>query len=103
MMYLLVSSASFIIRFWICYKTIEQFPLFENEGIQWIIGEIISIYTILKIICYGIVGRISWRMGIITPTWKSLLYFVLYLPLVAFFWLVLWMFTKIQILPIYIN
>jgi len=34
-MYLLISRLSFIVRAYVCYWTIEQYPIFENTTIQW--------------------------------------------------------------------
>jgi hypothetical protein len=55
-MYILISKASLITRFCLCCVTIEQYPIFGNVAIQWLFGEIISIYTILRIIAYTITG-----------------------------------------------
>ncbi len=99
-MYPIISRLSFIIRIWICYMTIEQFPIFANKTIEWIFGQIISIYTILWLICYIIVGIISDKHTVKGPTQRSIIYFCLYLILVVVSWLILWVLTKLGILPI---
>lgn len=100
-MYPIVSSLSFIIRFWLCYITIETLPIFSNEAIEWILGQVISIYTIFRLICYPAVGIIARKMEIKSSTANSVIYFFLYLPLIGIYWLVLLILTHVVgILPI---
>lgn len=100
-MYPIISSFSLIIRFWLCYVTIETLPVFSNEAIEWFVGQIISIYTIFRLICYPIVGVISRKIEIQSPAIKSILYFVLYLPLVGVYWLILLILTHaLGVLPV---
>lgn len=100
-MYPIVSSLSLIIRFWLCYMTIETLPIFSNETIEWILGQVLSIYTIFRLICYPIVGMIVGKMEIESSTAKSIMYFFLYLPLIGIYWVVLLILTHIVgILPI---
>jgi MFS family permease len=100
-MYPIVSTASILARFYLCYITIEQLPIFANGSINWVVGQIISIYTIFRLICYPIVGRISQDFGIKSAVTKSVLYFILYLPLIGVYWLLLLLFTHVfRVLPI---
>ncbi len=100
-MYQVVSSLSLVIRFWLCYITIETLPIFSDESIEWILGQIISIYTIFRLICYPVVGKISRKTEIKSPTVKSILYFALYFPLAGIYWLILLILTHVVgILPI---
>lgn len=100
-MYPLVSSLSLIIRFWLCYITIETLPIFSNGAIEWVLGQVISIYTIFRLICYPTVGMIAKKMEIESATAKSIMYFILYLPLAGIYWMVLLFLTHvIGVLPI---
>lgn len=99
--YPIVSSLSFIIRFWLCYITIEAVPIFSNEAVGWVLGQVLSIYTIFRLICYPIVGVIAGIIEVESPTAKSIMYFLLYLPLIGIYWLVLLFLTHIVgVLPI---
>lgn len=100
-MYPIASSLSFIARVWLCYATIESLPIFSNEAMDWVFGQIVSIYTIFRIICYPIVGVISDRLDINSATIKSVIYFILYIPLVGIYWLILLLLTHVfGVLPI---
>ena len=100
-MYPIVSATSFIIRCYLCYITIEQMPIFANEAIGWVFGQIVSIYVIFKLICYPIVGVLADNFDIESSSLKSIMYFLLYLPLAFIYWLVLLLLTNVfGILPI---
>jgi hypothetical protein len=99
-MYPIVSRLSFLIRFLLCFVTIERLPIFANEGINWLLGQALSIYTIFWLICYTAVGVLSSRFDIQDATAKSILYFLLYLPLIGIYWLTLSLLTFLHILPI---
>ena len=101
MAYKIVRSISQLLRFCLCYATIEQLPLFANEGATWLFGQIISIYTIFRLICYPTVGVLSRKWGIENPIARSIMYFIMYLPLIGIYWVVLRLLTWIGILPIY--
>jgi hypothetical protein len=103
-MYPLVSTLSLIARFYLCYVTIEQLPIFANDTTNWVIGQIISIYTVFRLICYPIVGVISSRLEIRSATAKSILYFLLYIPLMGVYWVVLLLLTHVLgVLPLATN
>mgnify|MGYP003613199404 CR=1 FL=1 len=100
-MYQVASSLSLIIRFWLCYITIETLPVFSNEAIEWVLGQVISIYTVFRLICYPIVGVLSRKMEIKSPTAKSIMYFILYIPLAGIYWVILLILTHVMgVLPI---
>lgn len=100
-MYPIVSGLSFIARAYVCYITIEQLPIFANDTIGWVFGQIISIYTIFRLICYPIVGLISDYFDIQSASARSIIYFLLYLPLAGIYWLALWLLTSVfGVLPI---
>ena len=46
-MYKILSTISYIIRFWLAYITIEKVSIFKSEIINYFWGEVISVYTIL--------------------------------------------------------
>lgn len=100
-MYPIVSSLSLIARVVICYFTIEALPIFSNKAIEWVLGQVLSIYTIFRLLCYPVVGKIARNFEIKSSTYKSIMYFVLYLPLIGIYWLILLILTHIVgILPL---
>lgn len=103
-MYPVVSSASLIIRWYLCYISIEQLPISSNVGIDWFIGQIVSIFIIFRIICYFITGLLIEKWDIDSSTLKSVIYFFVYIPIVGLYWLLLWALTNVfGVLPLTIN
>ncbi len=98
-MYQEASFISFVVRAGICYLTIETTPIFANELVQWHIGQIISIYTIMWFVSYAIVSKIGYSRGD-APVLGVMLYAAVYIPLVLLVWLVLWLLTLAGLLPI---
>ena len=100
-MYQIVSTLSLIVRFYLCYITIEQLPVFANEAVGWVFGQVLSIYVLFRIICYPIVGALSEAFDIQSPTAKSIMYFLLYIPLAGLYWIALLLLTHVfGVLPI---
>lgn len=99
-MYIIISSTSYIVRFWLCYLTIENVPIFSNELVGYFIGQIISIYFLLMVICYFIVGRLSCKLGINDPSARSILYFLIYIAMVFILWIILKFLVALGVLPI---
>lgn len=105
MLYSFISFISFIIRYLICYFTIDSFPIFESEASQTLWSAIFGgvIYAILRLICYPIVGVISRKYNVQSSAIRSALYFVLYLPLVGITYAILLFLTHLEILPIQLQ
>ncbi len=103
--YPFIAVFSFIVRYILCYLTIEQIPIFESESAQWAWSALFGggLYTIFYFICYFEVGLISKKFGINSSSAKSALYFVLYLPLIGIVFLALWLLTRFGVLPISIE
>lgn len=100
-MYPFISSFSLALRFILCYLTIEQLPIFANVTINWIFGQVLSIYIIFRIMCYPIVGHIVHKYEIKNSSFRSFLYLLLYLPLVGLYWMVLLVLTHVfRIFPL---
>lgn len=97
-MYKLISTASFLIRFYICYCTIDKIPILKNPILNTILLEVISIYTILMIVSRAIVG-IFYTKGQ-NPTFGAIAYFFIYLICLAIAYAILWGLTYIEVLPI---
>lgn len=94
-LYPIISSASLLIRVYLCYITVEKYPIFANDSTNWLFGQIISIYTIFRLICFPIVGVISEKMDIESPSVRSFIYFLLYIPLLLIYWVVLMLLTNV--------
>ena len=99
-LYRLTSSASLLARIYFCYLTIEQFPIFDSLIQNWLFGLVVPVYGIFLCICYPVTGYISGRFGIQSPTARSIIYFMVYVPAATLYWLILLLMTKMQILPI---
>lgn len=98
-MYKLFSSASYLVRFWLAYITIEKISMFDCELANYFWGEVISVYTILMLISYFTAGKF-YKKGETPPTVGVLIYFVIYCFFLFGYWLVLQFLTWIGILPI---
>jgi len=99
-MYRLLSKISLIVRFIICYFTIEAVPIFQSELWTVILAQAVPVYSILLAISYAIVGSVfKYERGSF-PKLGVLLYFVVYIPLVLLLWGVLTLLTALGVLPI---
>lgn len=101
-LYPIVKYGSYVIRYLICYFTIETIPIFESETAQKIFSALFGgvIYSVFWAICYPIVGCVSKRKHITNSFAKSGLYFVLYIPLSILAYIVLLSLTRHGVLPI---
>jgi len=98
--YLFLSTVSFILRFVLCYFTIETVPIFESDLIGIIFGQIISIYVVLRIVAYWMVGALfNYRKGD-SPELGVLMYGVVHVALVLVTWAVLALLTLFGVLPL---
>jgi hypothetical protein len=100
-LYPLVRTASLLIRWWVCYLTIENVPIFENELIGWVVGQIISLYTIMWAISYFIVGRFYQRGE--SPAFGAVAYFFVYMVVALIVWLLLMLLTWLGVFPIVVG
>lgn len=102
MLYSLISLISIAIRYFLCFFTIERFPIFESEAAQTLWSALFGwvIYAVFQGICYPLVGTISRKYQIHSSAFRSLLYFLLYIPLVLIAWVVLLLLTRFHVLPI---
>lgn len=98
-MYKELSAISFMARVYLCYLTIDAVPIFENEATTWLIGQIISIYTLLWLASYTIVGKLGYEKGD-SPVLGVVLYAVVYIALAIVAWIILLGLNHINILPI---
>jgi len=99
-MYRFLSGLSYIIRFALCYFTIETAPIFANSFIAWGVGQMISIYTVLLIISYFIVGNVfKYERGSL-PELGVILYFVTYAVLALILWGILAILTAAGVFPL---
>lgn len=101
-LYPVVRVLSYAIRYAMCYLTIEQIPIFESDTAQWIWSAIFGgvIYSVFWFICYHLVRKITEKTDIVNSSTKSILYFLLYIPLIAITIVVLEILTAFGVLPI---
>ena len=52
-MYKTLSGLSFIVRAYLCYLTIDTIPIMEDEFLNTVLLETVSLYTILLLVTYG--------------------------------------------------
>ncbi|OGL23629.1 hypothetical protein A2791_02195 [Candidatus Saccharibacteria bacterium RIFCSPHIGHO2_01_FULL_46_30] len=91
---------SWIIRWVICYFTIETTPIFENSLIAYGVDQIISLYTVLWFVSYTIVGRVfNYKSGS-APVLGVMLYAIIYIPLALLTWGILAILTALGVLPL---
>lgn len=96
-MYKILSELSLLLRMYFCYLTIDTIPLLKNELWNYFLLEVISLYTILRIITYFEVGRFydkgdNSSVGVVA-------YFLIYLINLGVMYLMMLVLTKIGILP----
>ena len=97
MLYIFVSTFSFIIRSILCYFTIDKIPIFRNHIANSLFLEVLSLYTLLMIISRSIVG-IFYGKGE-NPVLGSLEYFIVYIIILGIVFVVMTLLTIIGILP----
>ena len=97
-MYPIVSLASLLVRIYIYCHTIETTPVFANGSIEWIVGHVIPIHSVLWFVSYTAVG-IFYERGS-NPALGAALYAAIYMPLLFVVWGILWILTVINVLPI---
>lgn len=102
MLYRIVSTISFIVRYLLCFFTIEAVDIFADAGAQvlwsFVFGGVL--YSVFNLICFPIVGAVSQKLGFESSAFKSFLYFVLYLPLIFVTYGILLLLTHFGVLPI---
>ena len=97
-MYKILSELSFLIRCYLCYLTIDNIPILKSDLLNYILLEVISLYTILRIITYFEVGRFYTKgddsaLGVIS-------YFFIYVINLGIMYAIMLGLTKLGILPI---
>lgn len=97
-MYQLLRVISFFIRAYLCYCTIDNIPILANPILNSILGQVISLYTILWAISYFIVGKFYDKGS--NPLLGVILYFIVYIIILGITYLLLLLLTFFGILPI---
>lgn len=101
-MYQTVSFISLITRFYLSYIILNNFPLFDNSPKGLILGQIVSVFVILQVICYYLNGRLISVWDIRSSAVRSFTYFLIYLPLLGVAWLLMFILTNVfKLLPIH--
>jgi len=99
-MYRSLSSVSYIARFILCYFTIETTPIFANSLIAWGLDQMISIYFVLLVVSYFIVGNVFKYERGSTPELGVILYFLTYVVLALILWVILTLLTAVGVIPL---
>ncbi len=97
-MYSLLSAISFLIRAYLCYLTIDNIPILSNPIANELLGEVVSIYTILMLISRATVG-LFYKRGE-APVFGTICYFFVYLIYLAITYVILLVLTNLGVLPI---
>lgn len=97
-MYKILSELSLLLRMYFCYLTIDNIPILKNELWNYILLEVISLYTILRIITYFEVGKIYEKGD--NSEFGVIAYFFVYIINLVVMYGILLLLTKIGILPI---
>ena len=101
-MYQLISSLSFIIRAYLCYITIDTVPIISNPLIQYLLAEIVSLYTILWAFSYVTNGLLIEKYNIHSETARAIFYFGIYLVYLFVMYGILELLTWMNIIPVQI-
>ena len=101
-MYKILSSISLLVRIYLCYVTIDTIPIFANELVNYMVLEILSLYTILRIITYFENKVIINRLDIQSSCVRVFIYFIIYCLNLAILYRIMSLLTKYGILPIII-
>ena len=101
--YPIVSGLSFLIRAYLCYLTIEQIPIIDNPVLSYLIGEIISLYSILWIFSYFTNSVIINKYDIRSSTARACCYFPIYMVYLAVLYGVLVILSVVGVLPIIVD
>lgn len=96
-MYKILSELSLLLRMYLCYLTIDNIPILKNELWNYILLEVISLYTILRIITYCEVGRIYEKGD--NSEFGVIAYFFVYLINLGMMYVLMLVLTKFGILP----
>ena len=99
-MYKILSLLSFGIRSYLCYVTIETTPIFANSLLAYSIDQIISLYTVLRILSYFIVGKVFRYERGSDPVVGVILYFFTHAVLVLITWGILAILTALSVMPV---
>ncbi len=97
-MYKILSELSLLLRMYLCYLTIDKIPILSNELWNYVLLEIISLYTILRIITYCEVGRFYEKGD--NSEFGVIAYFFIYLINLGAIYGIMLLLTKIGILPL---
>lgn len=97
-MYKILSELSLLLRMYLCYLTIDKIPILSNELWNYVLLEIISLYTILRIITYCEVGRFYEKED--NSEFGVIAYFFIYLVNLGAIYGIMLLLTKIGILPL---
>lgn len=97
-MYKILSELSLLLRMYFCYLTIDNIPILKNQLWNYVLLEVISLYTILRIITYFEVRRFYDKgscseLGVIA-------YFFIYLFNLGILYAIMLILTKVGFLPI---
>ena len=97
-MYKILSELSFLLRMYFCYLTTHKLPIIKNGLWNYILLEVISLYTILRIITYFEVGNFYVKGD--SSAFGVIAYFFVYLINLGVMYVIMLLLTKIGILPI---
>lgn len=97
-MYKILSELSLMIRMYLCYLTIDNIPILKSDLWNYILLEIISLYTILRIITYFEVGKFYEKGE--NSSFGVMAYFFVYLINLGVMYGIMLLLTKIGILPL---
>ena len=97
-MYKVLSELSFLIRCYLCYLTIDSIPILKSESLNYILLEVISLYTILRIITYLEVGSFYTKGE--NTSFGVISYFFIYIINLGIMYGIMLILTKLSILPI---
>lgn len=97
--YPFVATASFLIRAYLCYLTIDKIPIILDPILKELVSEIFSLYTFLMIIS-RLTTSLFYTKGIDSPYKGCGIYFIIYICYLFILFLIMLILTFFKILPV---
>ena len=99
-MYKFISGFSLLIRVYLCYVTIDTIPIFSNELVNYVVLELISLYTILWAVSFFENKIVINKLDIQSSSERAISYFIIYCLNLAIMYGIMLLLVKYGVLPI---
>ena len=97
-MYQIMRLVSLLVRWYLCYLTIDNVPIMSNHLYNELLLEVFSLHTILWVVSYFTVGKI-YKKGD-GAIFGVILYFIVYITFLGMLFCMMLLLTFLGILPL---